>query len=290
MSKENDEIATLKAELRGLRAEMTELAATQARPFKRPMIDRLGAWGGFLALLVALATGAVTFWDDVVLRGERQEKAQIAELRGWLDEMTRLNTQIQQAQATGNFQHASALVSSFSPTKERLLHSISEVYRERAEVFSDRDILMLANEALALGDKRSADNLVDDILARPSGTEIPELHFELLRLKGRVRGLVGDMHDPLAAREFYREAFFVTDRLAVGTREGLRVNILNEWLQFETTPSGDCDIAFEVLDLAVTELDSQYVAQVALDQYRETIAMTLDMAPARCGLPRRPNG
>lgn len=290
MTDESQEISALKAELRSLRAEMAELATTQTRAYRRPLIDRLGAWGGFLALLVALTTGAVTFWDDVVLRGERQEKKQVEVMRGWLDELTRLNTQIQQAQSTGNIQHASALVSSFSPTKERLLHSISEVYRDRAEVFTDRDILLLANESLALGDKRSADKLIDDILARNSANEIPHLKFELLRVKARVRGLVGDMHDPGAAREFYREAFSVTDGLAIGAREGLRVDLLNEWLQFETTPSGDCEVAFEVLDLAATEIDTDIIAQSALDQYRMTISTTLDMAPARCGLPRGTNG
>ena len=286
MSEQSEEIETLRTELASLRAEMADLAAAQSRPYKRPLIDRLGAWGGFLALLVALATGTITFWDDVVLRGERQERQQVETVRGWLDELTRINTQIQQAQATGNMQHVNALVSSFSPTKDRLLRSISGVYRDRPDLFTDRDIFLLAHETLGLGDKQSADNLMNDILDRDSSDQHPQMLAEVKQLKARVRGLVGDMHDPSAARQLYREAYDLTAQLPLGAREGLRVALLNEWLQFETTPSGDCDTAFEVLDLAVSEIESDILSQNVLDQYRMTIAQTLDMAPARCGLPR----
>ena len=286
MSEQSQEIETLRTELASLRAEMADLAAAQSRPYKRPLIDRLGAWGGFLALLVALATGTITFWDDVVLRGERQEKQQIETVRSWLDELTRINTQIQQAQATGNMQHVNALVSSFSPTKDRLLRSISGVYRDRPDLFTDRDIFLLAHETLGLGDKRSADNLMDDILARGSADQLPQMQAEIYQLKARVRGLIGDMHDPAEARDLYRKAYDRTGELPLGAREGLRVGILNEWLQFETTPSGDCALAFDVLDLAVSELESDIISQNVLDQYRTMLAQTLDMAPARCGLPR----
>lgn len=281
---DNARIETLRDEVATLRARLADLESRPAGMARRTLLDKLGAIGGLLALVIALGTGTVTFWDDVVLRGEKQRVAEEETLRGWLNELTSINAQIQQAQASGNPQAAAALMSSFGPTKDRLMRNVSNIYRERPEIFNPRDLFLLAAEALAFGDKESATKLIDDLLSR-HGEDV-QIRVEALQTKGRINGMAGVGQNADAARGFYREAVDLTASLPDGIAEPMRLQLLNEWLQFESTTTGDCDEAHRVLAQAFELMKSQTLPQLLIEQFRDIIFTTLESAPARCKLPR----
>lgn len=269
------------AELITMRTRIEELEAARARPYHPPLIDRLGAWGGFLALIISVTTGAVTFWDDIVLRGEKQYQERVEDLRGWMTEIADMNAQITQAQASMDYNRAAALMGSLGPSKERLLNKIRPVYAENPELFTPRDRFLLANEFLAFGDKLTAAEVAEDLIGMAEGNT--QLLAETEWFRARLSGLPGALHDPGVARERYALAAELTREMPLQLGLPLRLNMMNEWLQFEAV-SGDCDTARDVLERYRAEVRSESVPQILAEQALNTLQLTLSQAPPRCGL------
>ncbi|MEO1689408.1 MAG: hypothetical protein AAFU61_16070, partial [Pseudomonadota bacterium] len=60
MSDHNALLARFDERIDDVAQRLTALETASKEKRKRPLVDRLGAWGGLLALVISLTTGALT--------------------------------------------------------------------------------------------------------------------------------------------------------------------------------------------------------------------------------------
>ena len=207
MSDHNALLARFDERIDDVAQRLTALETASTEKRKRPLVDRLGAWGGLLALVISLTTGALTVWDDVIFRAAKLAKAEQEQAEDWLGEFQTISAEIFAANAAGDYARGAALMEAKGAARLTLLKNLEEIVVRRPELFSIFEKASLINGALDIGAAQTAKTLAD-VVATEGPSPIDRMNLDLSY--ARIFATPGPLFDPGQARIRFRS---VDDRV-----------------------------------------------------------------------------
>ncbi|MEM7178544.1 MAG: hypothetical protein AAF503_12665 [Pseudomonadota bacterium] len=246
-------------------------------------LENKGGWidrAKNLAVLLGIMSVMLGLYDQLWLRGARQEAAAIADAQRKMNEVQDLNGRLYILYATGKAVEADALTEAKRGRRERLSRELHTFWRERPGYFTPFEKQTLANELLLYGETGHALEIARDLEDETYGT-IPKADLALFR--ARILASDGPVMDLDAARDEIRTALTLADTLPrEGQRRDMILKIGGYRLYFETWHGQDCGPADQIagaLEGILAETPSIPTSQVDHGFARTQI----QLHRARCG-------
>ncbi|MEL6766481.1 MAG: hypothetical protein AAFP17_04820 [Pseudomonadota bacterium] len=275
-------LARFDARIDELAEKVTQL---EGKKGKKSVAERLGIWGGIIALAISLPTGFVTLYDGVlypVIYGETvAAKADEDAARELLAELNRINKEHFEARAAGDFARAAALLEANAPLYESTLRELEVLFLRRPSVFSKYERWLIAGAFLEIGNTETASRVAETMTGMVAA---PFEKAQLEIFRGRILSAPGPLFDPAAARQRFQsaEAIIRADPNPT-TRVQAEVPLVNWWLQAELWLGGEC-AEIERLSTRLEQLVSDQSEQPLMARsYADVVAPALATAAQRCG-------
>ncbi|MEM6355727.1 MAG: hypothetical protein AAF844_08580 [Pseudomonadota bacterium] len=275
-------LARFDARIDDLADKITRL---EGKKSKKSFAERLGTWGGIIALAISLPTGFVTLYSGViypVVFGETvAAEADADRTRELLAQLNSINKEHFEARAAGDFARAAALLEANAPLYAKTLSELEGIFMRRPEVFSREERWLIAPAFLEIGRTDMA-SIVAESTADQMVLPFEKALLEIFR--ARILSSPGPMFDPKGARQRFQsaEAIIRADPNPT-TRVQAEVPLMNWWLQAELWLNGDCTEIGRLSDRLRQLMSDESEQPLMAQSYAGVVAPALATAAQRCG-------
>lgn len=255
---------------RAILDRLDKLEAHQSE--KKTLLERLGVWGGLVALLISISTGVFTIYDEAITKpvDEKDKKTQqfesiiasIATLSQELATKTASITDTAVKQQIGMLYNAQLLV---------LVRNAESIESQIREQITAPGYLILGNAELALGNIADAQRFLK--LASERKTD-PSTHAEILRFLGRALAMSNTPEGLTSARRAFDESGGIMIGFSQFGAPLQRANLLGDRLIAEAW-FGDCNQLPELTTKFLAEVTSPGVLPEAVKALRINLSQNL---------------
>ncbi len=219
---------------------------------KKSLLNKLGKWGGLMALVISLFTGGYTVYDNFFLKPSDKMQSALGEARKIVTRISDLNSKLIELQSEGEFQKLKQIGMIFNGEKVALLNQADNILKEYWENIGYSELMVLAFEHLNMGNNEKS--LKFSIRA----SEIAEndiLKIEALRYKARVLFVPGSVHNIKEARNAISKALQMANNIIYYNKGSIVSNIYMDYINNEIY-FGSCDKAKKLKDEAIDLIDN----------------------------------
>jgi len=216
----------------------------------KPGFFGLGSWKDLVilgGLPLAMITGALTFYDQVWTRADKEVAAEATVALRKLDTLQGLNAEIIQLSFTGGDGEASAILEAKRGHKQRLVNDIYSFWTRQPTYFTWHDKQSLANNFLMQHRSDLALEITNTLDEENLGL-IDQADLEIF--KARIYSSDGPVFNLDAARGHVKAAMKLADGLPRdGQKYEMWEKFLVVWLGFELHQNTGCKQAGPIADL-----------------------------------------
>jgi tetratricopeptide (TPR) repeat protein len=242
----------------------------------RSLQKAMAIYGGYLALVISILTGAYTLYDNLVVRPEREQALKEAAVRGKISELSSLIARALRAMAE-NPMNGGAEAAALAPQRLQLIEEIEAGARDMPYLLRFPDYLLLSNEYEGWGRFPEALYALDR--ARKAAGDWQQL-ANLDWATGRVNAQIGDMG---RAREHFDRAIGAFRSAGVRNNGGSMMLAYLQWLYGEFT-NGDCAGARTVFEKMSEDFANPGMAAAVRTESRRQLSMIFSSTAETCEL------
>ncbi len=222
---------------------------------RRSVVKRVGAWGGLVALVISLITGSFTIYEKFVANPAARRDALVSEMQTIVARFSSINSKLVELQLEGDLRKLQALSQNANTEKFVLLDRADTIIRSLGDDFGVGHYIQLAYEHLNFGQSKMAEHYAKRAF---TSARNPLLKAEAVRYRGRALFLDGEIQNKILAREAFREAIVLADRipgfLSTQVLGSIYADAIGSELFF-----GDCDM----VPALVNEMNGKFVERQA---------------------------
>jgi hypothetical protein len=255
------------------RLEVREKESTKS------VLDRLANWGALIALVISIATGAYTLFQESVVKPREKKQQQFETI------VASIETQMQTA--------TSKMLSQKDPIQKLAISAAVTanvmVLLQQAEVIepavqagvSASTFMVLGNAELNVDNLESAQKYLRLAAARATD---PSMHAEALRLLGRALSMSNTPEGLASARRTYAQAWAIERQFHNFNAPSQRAELLGDEIITEAY-FGDCGLLASLIKRFTAEVSGPGILPEAARALRAKLATNLGNQ-TRCGWDR----
>lgn len=217
---------------------------------RNSIVKRLGAWGGLIALVLSVSTGAFSLYDNFVLKPRQERAATGGELRKIVGRLSEINSRLTEVQLERDLTKLRALSMAANAEKATILARADWIIDNVRSEASFPDFIALSFEHSNFGNSERS------LLYANAALEVAEteqFRGEALRYKARALFAPGPVQDIQAARGYFEDSIATFKKSGVVGHPGLVLNTYVDWVLFEAVLKG-CDAGRNVYKRLEQEL------------------------------------
>ena len=215
---------------------------------ERSTPKRVAMWGGLLALVVAISTGAFQLWDGLVLREQVASETKHRELNSYVRRLMELNSHIfrLQSKTLGSTPDPMAVeeINLMTTEKISIVGLADQLLSQNDNIGSFAVLYTLAFEHLNLGNNRKA------LAYSRKAASISQSNAEAVgagRYIARALFSPGPIQNMEAARGEFTRTLALARNEKTSRRVGLLTSVYEDWILMEMMYTGACDTAAALL-------------------------------------------
>jgi hypothetical protein len=233
----------------------TRIAVLEERTAPKPksVLDRVKDWGGLASLVLALVYSfPLGLWDRFIVEEKKRVAAQLAELRGVVDQSTVIMTDGARALAATQDPFLYDTIGRAINTRLFVLMTKHRAeFEKNKEAFTAPELLVVGYNFLATGQADAA-AIFFDTAERKAGSDL-QSRVEALRQRGKLLFMQGPQQDRRAARTLFQTALRELEKTRSYQTMMAHASLTSEWALFELM-DGDWACGRQKLALAQAAL------------------------------------
>ena len=213
---------------------------------EQSLARKLGQYGGLIALILSIVTGAYTIYDKLIMEKARKSASEQAEIRRIVARITEINRELieldSQVETAGNpqkmRQKLQFLTMNANGEKMALLEWGAQIYASLEDEIGFAAALTLCHESLVMGQNDRALSYADTAI-RVAVT--PTWKVEGMRKKAQVLFAHGSEQSIQVGREEFQKSIKLV-REATSVDQRVVYTVYRDWIVSEAT-FGNCKMA-----------------------------------------------
>lgn len=239
---------------------------------RKSIVKRVGAWGGLIALVVAVSTGSFSLYDNLVLRPRQERAASGGELREIVGRLSEINSRLVEVQLENNLTKLRALSMAANAEKATILARADRIIDNARSEATFPDYITFSYEHSNFGNSERA------LLYANAALEVAETEQhrgEALRYIARGLFAPGPSQDVDAARGYFNESIATFQGSGVVGSAALVLNTYADWVLYEAVLVG-CDAGRDVYKRFEQELVDMPAPQAVISATIDSISIGLE--------------